>query len=54
MHPATIRVDPAEDSMSFEQRLQTQESMIKVSIVEDDAKLRETMSRYLAGQSGFQ
>jgi DNA-binding NarL/FixJ family response regulator len=29
-------------------------AMIKVSIVEDDAKLRETMARYFAGQSGFQ
>jgi DNA-binding NarL/FixJ family response regulator len=28
-------------------------AMIKVSIVEDDAKLRETMARYFAGQSGF-
>jgi DNA-binding NarL/FixJ family response regulator len=28
-------------------------TMIKVSIVEDDAKLRETLARYLAGQSGF-
>ncbi len=28
-------------------------TMIKVSIVEDDAKLRETMVRYFAGQSGF-
>lgn len=28
-------------------------AMIKVSIVEDDAKLRETMVRYFAGQSGF-
>src|SRR5258706_12766037 len=28
-------------------------SMIKVSIVEDDAKLRETLVRYFAGQSGF-
>ena len=27
--------------------------MIKVSIVEDDAKLRETLVRYLAGQPGF-
>ena len=27
--------------------------MIKVSIVEDDAKLRETLVRYFAGQSGF-
>jgi DNA-binding NarL/FixJ family response regulator len=54
MHPATTRVEPAEDSMSFENRLQTHVSMIKVSIVEDDAKLRETMSRYLAGQPGFQ
>jgi len=27
--------------------------MITVSIVEDDAKLRETMVRYLAGQAGF-
>jgi len=27
--------------------------MIKVSIVEDDAKLRETMIRYFAGQSDF-
>jgi DNA-binding NarL/FixJ family response regulator len=27
---------------------------IKVSIVEDDAKLRETTIRYFAGQSGFQ
>jgi len=27
--------------------------MIKVSVVEDDAKLRETMARYLGGQSGF-
>ena len=27
--------------------------MIKVSIVEDDAKLRETMVRYFAGQSDF-
>ena len=27
--------------------------MIKVSIVEDDAKLRETMVRYIAGQSDF-
>ena len=27
--------------------------MIKVSIVEDDAKLRETMARYFVGQSGF-
>lgn len=29
-------------------------TMIKVSIVEDDAKLRETMARYFAGQPGFQ
>jgi DNA-binding NarL/FixJ family response regulator len=28
-------------------------AMIKVSIVEDDAKLRETLVRYFAGQSGF-
>lgn len=28
-------------------------AMIKVSIVEDDAKLRETVVRYFAGQSGF-
>jgi DNA-binding NarL/FixJ family response regulator len=28
-------------------------AMIKVSIVEDDTKLRETMARYFAGQSGF-
>ena len=28
-------------------------AMIKVSIVEDDAKLRETMVRYFAGQAGF-
>jgi DNA-binding NarL/FixJ family response regulator len=28
-------------------------AMIKVSIVEDDARLRETMARYFAGQSGF-
>jgi DNA-binding NarL/FixJ family response regulator len=28
-------------------------TMIQVSIVEDDAKLRETMVRYFAGQSGF-
>ncbi len=28
-------------------------AMIKVSIVEDDAKLRETTVRYFAGQSGF-
>jgi DNA-binding NarL/FixJ family response regulator len=28
-------------------------AMIKVSIVEDDAKLRETLMRYFAGQSGF-
>lgn len=28
-------------------------AMIKVSIVEDDAKLRESLVRYLAGQSGF-
>jgi len=28
-------------------------TMIKVSIVEDDAKLRETVVRYFAGQSGF-
>lgn len=27
--------------------------IIKVSIVEDDAKLRETLVRYFAGQSGF-
>jgi DNA-binding NarL/FixJ family response regulator len=27
--------------------------MIKVSIVEDDAKLRETLVRYFAGQTGF-
>ena len=27
--------------------------MIRVSIVEDDAKLRETLMRYLAGQPGF-
>ena len=27
--------------------------MIKVSIVEDDAKLRETLVRYFAGQPGF-
>ena len=27
--------------------------MIKVSIVEDDAKLRETLMRYIAGQAGF-
>jgi DNA-binding NarL/FixJ family response regulator len=28
-------------------------AMIKVSIVEDDAKLRETLVRYFAGQQGF-
>jgi DNA-binding NarL/FixJ family response regulator len=28
-------------------------AMIKVSIVEDDSKLRETLSRYFARQSGF-
>ena len=28
-------------------------AMIKVSIVEDDAKLRETVMRYFAGQTGF-
>jgi DNA-binding NarL/FixJ family response regulator len=28
-------------------------SVIKVCIVEDDAKLRETLERYFAGQSGF-
>ena len=27
--------------------------MIRVSIVEDDAKLRETLVRYFAGQPGF-
>lgn len=31
----------------------TEAAMIKVSIVEDDAKLRETLVRYFAGQSGF-
>lgn len=30
------------------------ESMIKVALVEDDAKLRETLQRFLAGQAGFQ
>ena len=28
-------------------------AMIKVSIVEDDAKLRQTVVRYFAGQPGF-
>jgi DNA-binding NarL/FixJ family response regulator len=28
-------------------------SMIKVALVEDDAKLRETLKRFLAGQPGF-
>jgi DNA-binding NarL/FixJ family response regulator len=30
------------------------DGMIQVSIVEDDAKLRETLARYLAAQPGFQ
>src|SRR6266568_3111179 len=47
----TIMVDSAETRLGLAAFLEP--VMIKVSIVEDDAKLRETLVRYFAGQSGF-
>lgn len=44
---ATISETPANS-------LSAQDTMIKVSIVEDDTQLRETLVRYFAGQPGFQ
>ena len=41
-------VTPRRESIASLER-----AMIKVSIVEDDARLRETVVRYFAGQSGF-
>lgn len=34
--------------------MSSSEPMIKVALVEDDAKLRDTLRRFLAGQGGFQ
>ena len=53
MHSATYGIDVNEASISLESSQPTQALMIKVSIVEDDTKLRETMVRYFAGQPGF-
>jgi len=41
----TLSIDDSTNATAFE--------MIKVSIVEDDTMLRETLIRYFAGQSGF-
>ena len=42
-----------EDTANEQCDLLADEVMINVSIVEDDAKLRETLERYLASQPGF-
>jgi len=51
MHPIAARTGLSE--LRTEPAIAPSPAMIKVSIVEDDAKLRETMARYFAGQSGF-
>jgi DNA-binding NarL/FixJ family response regulator len=52
MNPITtglgLRESAAADALSL-----SAATMIKVSIVEDDTKLRETLVRYFAGQPGF-
>lgn len=51
MHPIVERAESGETHT--ENPVSPPPAMIKVSIVEDDAKLRETMARYFAGQAGF-
>jgi DNA-binding NarL/FixJ family response regulator len=51
MHPIDEQTELRE--IHAEYSITPPSAMIKVSIVEDDAKLRETMVRYFAGQSGF-
>ena len=51
MQPIADRTEVTEDPTQI--AIIPPPSMIKVSIVEDDTKLRETMVRYFAGQPGF-
>ncbi len=53
MQSTTDGIHLGKASANPESGQQTHSAMIKVSIVEDDTKLRETMVRYFASQSGF-